>query len=456
MAVTKILAKTMRLDKLIRYVVNKDKTEEQTLVSCIGCEASTAAKTMMDTKRHYGKTDGVQAYHIIQSFKPDEITPSLAHELGNRFAREYLDGYEVVIGTHVDKDHIHNHIAFNSVSDATGLKYHSSPESYYKGIRAISDALCKEYGLSVIMETGGKGFNYAEWKMRKAGLMTYRELVDTDVREAMSLALDIGNFYEIMEDRGYTVEHHSKYPTFIPYGSKGNFRAKVNGRSLTEDDIRTLIERGLEERAPQMLLPKRRKEFVPFGKQKGFRALYVSWMYVLGIIGKGGKTQYTKVSYADVKRFEQYKAQADYLEEKKIDTAQQLESRKKALTKQIEMLTKERIILNQKKRHRNNLYDAVSQVEYYSELEELYKKGLTVDKDEYRIYLNAKKLLSGQDILALKQEKADVYTRLSGINAELRKARSEIHLCESIQKDTPKIENALKEQERETIKTQER
>ena len=177
---------------------------------------------------------------------------------------------------------------------------------------------------------------------------------------------------------------------------------------------------------------------------------------MLGIIGKGGKTQYTKVSYSDVKRFEQYKAQADYLEEKKIDTAQQLESRKKALTKQIDTLTKERIILNQKKRRRNNLYDAVSQVEYYSELEELYKKGLTVDNDEYRIYLNAKKLLSGQDILALKQEKADVYTRLSDINAELRKARSEIRLCESIQKDTPKIENALKEQERETIKTQER
>lgn len=443
MAVTKILSKTMRLDKLIRYVVNKDKTEEQTLVSCIGCEASTAAKTMMDTKRHYGKTDGVQAYHIIQSFKPDEISPALAHELGNRFAMEYLDGYEVVIGTHVDKDHIHNHIAFNSVSDATGLKYHSSPESYYKGIRAISDALCKEYGLSVIMETGGKGLNYAEWKMRKAGLMTYRELVDTDVREALSLALDIGNFYEIMEDRGYTVEHHSKYPTFIPYGSKGNFRAKANGKSLTEDDIRTLIERGFEEHSPQSLMPKQRKEFVPFGKQKGFRALYVSWMYVLGIIGKGGKTQYTKATYADVKRFEQYKAQADYLEEHKIDTAEQLESRKVFLTEQIDMLTKERIILNQKKRRRKNLYDAASQVEYYSELGELYKKGLTVDKDEYRIYLNAKKLLSGQDISAVKQEKTDVYTRLSDINAELRKVRSEIRLCERIEKNTKTMAEKL-------------
>lgn len=446
----------MRLDKLIRYVGNKDKTDENTLLTCLNCEFDTAARQMMNTKQRYEKKTGVQAYHIIQSFMPNEISPTDAHELGVRFSEEFLPGYEVVIGTHVDKEHIHNHIAFNSVRLVDGVKYTNTMTDYYQGIRRISDALCKEKGLSVIMNIGGRALSYAEWKMRKAGLLTYRELVDSDVREALALALDIGNFYEIMEDRGYTIEHHSKYPTFIPYGSKGNFRAKANGKSLTEDDIRMLIERGFEEHAPQSLMPKKRKEFVPFGKQKGFRALYVSWMYVLGIIGKGGKTQYTKVSYADVKRFEQYKAQADYLEEKKIDTAQQLESRKKALTKQIDTLTKERIILNQKKRRRNNLYDAVSQVEYYSELEELYKKGLTVNNDEYRIYLNAKKLLSGQDILALKQEKADVYTRISDINAELRKARSEIRLCESIQRDTPKIENALQEQERETIKTQER
>ena len=456
MAVTKILAKSMRLDKLIRYVGNKDKTDENTLLTCLNCEFDTAARQMMSTKQRYEKTTGVQAYHIIQSFVPKEISPADAHELGVRFSEEFLPGYEVVIGTHVDKEHIHNHIAFNSVRLVDGVKYTNTMIDYYQGIRRISDALCKEKGLSVIMNIGGKALSYAEWKMHKAGLLTYRELVDSDVHEALSLALDIGNFYEIMEDRGYTVEHHSKYPTFIPYGSKGNFRAKANGKSLTENDIRTLIERGLEQQAPQSLIPKRRKEFVPFGKQKGFRALYVSWMYVLGIIGKGGKTQYTKVSYSDVKRFEQYKAQADYLEEKKIDTAEQLESRKKILTEQINTLTKERIILNQKKRRRRNLYDAASQVEYYSELEELYKKGLTVDNDEYRIYLNAKKLLSKYDVSAVKQEKADVYTRLSDINAELRKVRSEIHLCESIQRDTPKIENALQEQERETIKTQER
>ncbi len=148
------------------------------------------------------------------------------------------------------------------------------------------------------------------------------------------------------------------------------------------------------------------------------------------------------------------KAQADYLEEKKIDTAQQLESRKETLIEQIDTLTKERIILNQKKKRRKNLYDAASQVEYYSELEELYKKGLTVDNDEYRIYLNAKKLLSKYDVSAVKQEKADVYTRLSDINAELRKVRSEIRLCERIEKETETIAEKLKDERQTERKVQ--
>ena len=107
MAVTKILAKDARLDKLIRYVVNPKKTDEQVFVSSVGCVPETAARTWMDTKRRFGRTDGVQAYHLIQSFKPGEITPELAHEIGNRFAERYLDGFEVIVGTHVDKAHVH-------------------------------------------------------------------------------------------------------------------------------------------------------------------------------------------------------------------------------------------------------------------------------------------------------------------------------------------------------------
>ncbi len=181
MAITKILSKNMRLDKLIRYIQNPDKTEESVLTFCQFCNSKDAARQWVETKRHIGKTDGIQAFHIIQSFAPGEITPELAHELGKQFIREYLSDYEVVLGTHVDKDHIHNHLAFNSVSIVTGKKYHSTAESYYQQIRKISDRLCREYGLSVVMETGGKGISYAEWKLHKAGVLTLRELFDQDV-----------------------------------------------------------------------------------------------------------------------------------------------------------------------------------------------------------------------------------------------------------------------------------
>lgn len=155
MAVTKILSRRGRLDKAIRYVLNGDKTNEQILTARFNCEPGWELKQMLNTKREYGKTDGVQYYHIIQSFKPGEIAPEQALEIAKAFVEEYLPDYEVVIGTHIDKEHCHSHIVFNSVNAETGKKYHSNPRTYYSQIRRISDRLCKERGLSVI--TLGEG-----------------------------------------------------------------------------------------------------------------------------------------------------------------------------------------------------------------------------------------------------------------------------------------------------------
>ena len=152
MAVTKILARKGRLDVGVRYVLNGDKTNEQILTTSQGCSMEHAVSRMMKTKRHYRQMDGVQYYHIIQSFKPGEVTPELALEIAKEFAAEHLSGYEAVIGVHEDKEHIHAHTIFNSVNANTGEKYHSNARSYYSQIRAISDRLCREHGLSVIME----------------------------------------------------------------------------------------------------------------------------------------------------------------------------------------------------------------------------------------------------------------------------------------------------------------
>ena len=152
MAVTKILARNAGLSQAIQYALNGDKTQERVLTAHLNCDPGREYRQMMDTKREVGKLDGRQCYHIIQSFKPGEITPELALKIAKQFAAEYLPDYEVVIGTHVDRGHIHSHIVFNSVNGQTGEKYHVTTQEYYRQIRAISDRLCREHGLSVIME----------------------------------------------------------------------------------------------------------------------------------------------------------------------------------------------------------------------------------------------------------------------------------------------------------------
>ena len=147
------------------------------------CDPGHACRQMLDTKRAMGKTDGVQYYHIIQSFKPGEVTPELALEIAREFAAEHLPGYQAVIGVHVDKEHIHAHTIFNSVNADTGEKYHSNARSYYSQIRAISDRLCREHGLSVIMEgKADKAVSYIEWLRQSRGQPTFRAMLEADLR----------------------------------------------------------------------------------------------------------------------------------------------------------------------------------------------------------------------------------------------------------------------------------
>ena len=242
MAVTKVLARKGRLDVGIHYVLNGDKTNEQILTAYLNCDPGHACRQMLDTKRAMGKTDGVQYYHIIQSFKPGEVTPELALEIAREFAAEHLPGYQAVISVHVDKEHIHAHTIFNSVNADTGEKYHSNARSYYSQIRAISDRLCREHGLSVIMEgKADKAVSYIEWLRQSRGQPTFRAMLEADLREAIEDANDIGHFFLIMEHKGYEIKHGTR----LSFRLRGQDRFMVPGRKnplFTEDGIRAAIE----------------------------------------------------------------------------------------------------------------------------------------------------------------------------------------------------------------------
>ena len=286
MAITKILARKGRLDAGINYVLNGDKTQERVLTAHLNCDPGRECRQMLDTKQDYGKEDGVQYYHIIQSFKPGEITPELALEIAKEFVQEHLPGYETVIGVHVDRQHIHAHILFNSVNADTGQKYHSNAQSYYQQIRATSDRLCREHGLSVIMEgSSGKSVSYIEWLRQSRGHPTFRNMLETDLRTAIQDANDLGHFFLLMEHMGWEISHGNR----LGFRLRGQDRFMIPGRKnplFTEEGIIAAIHGNLSAielgQRPATAYRTPYRPFKQHPKYTGFMALYVHYLYVLG------------------------------------------------------------------------------------------------------------------------------------------------------------------------------
>ena len=308
MAIVKIIAIRDRLDKRVNYAingekttldagityaVNSEKTKQLFFASAINCEScETAYAEMQETKRCFGKAGGVVGYHFIQSFAPGEVTPEQAHRIGMAFAEKLFGGqYEAVIGTHLDKAHLHNHIVVNSVSFVDGRKYHSSPGSYYFDVRGASDALCRENGLSVIAPQG-KGKHYAEWKAENTGKPTIRSIIRADIDRVIENAYTFDSFLMLLRRLGYVVQNqpNRKYVTVPPPGGKRAMRLDSLGDGYTEQDIRTRLAARREGAVPPAPVTKckgRRYRIkgkhptVPKRKITGFQTLYLRYLYLL-------------------------------------------------------------------------------------------------------------------------------------------------------------------------------
>ncbi len=194
----------------IAYASSEKKTvlpDGTKLVTGINCNPDTAYQEFMTTKQLYNKTDGRYFYHYFQSFSPDEkVSPQTVHEIGVKLAEECFPGYEIVVGTHCEKQHLHNHIVVNSVGIDTGKKLHQDNQSLGH-IRSISDKLCKEYGLSVIQNKGQrttKGMSHGEWSAAKNRYSWKYELINT-IEDAMNVCQNKQEFIAYMESEGYQV-----------------------------------------------------------------------------------------------------------------------------------------------------------------------------------------------------------------------------------------------------------
>ncbi|MGK5437053.1 relaxase/mobilization nuclease domain-containing protein [Faecalibacterium prausnitzii] len=258
MAVTKIKAIRGTLSKAIAYILNPEKTDEKLLVSSYGCASETAAREFEWTRR-IAEQKGMNpvriiARHVIQSFEIGEVTPELAHEIGKQFADEILGGkYEYVLTTHIDKDHVHNHLIFNAVDFVDYHAYKSYKRIYYD-MREVSDRLCKENGLSVIPPSQNKGMSYKEYTEAKRGTSWKQKLKQTIDRLVIT-AKDYDDFLRLMQEAGYEIKP-GKYISFRAEGQERFTRSKTIGENYTEERIKERIAGRTPRRSQRQTTPK--------------------------------------------------------------------------------------------------------------------------------------------------------------------------------------------------------
>lgn len=233
------------LKDVMDYAVQPTKTEQQRFVSGVNCLPEIARQQMIITKQRFEKLDGRTAYHAYQSFKPGETTPEIAHSIGVEFAEKlWGERFQVVVATHVDKAHIHNHFVINSVSFLDGKKFHSNCKSYFGQLRVLSDELCRQHGLSVIdepQENFGRSRSHAEWQAEKDNQSTWRGLIRADIDNLLETCSTWSQLITGLKEKGYEIKQNVKHLAVKPPGKERFIRLRSLGVGYSEEDLNERI-----------------------------------------------------------------------------------------------------------------------------------------------------------------------------------------------------------------------
>ena len=443
------------LSDVINYAIQQRKTSQtqerdgeelvQRFVSGINCHPNTAKMEMQKIKKFYGKEDGVIAYHGYQSFAPGEATPEIAHEIGIKLAqRLWGDRYQVLVATHLDRaNHLHSHFVINTVSFVDGIKYHRTKEDYQE-MRRVSDALCREYGLTVIRNSKGRGMTYNEWAAEKDGKPTLRSVIRSDIDRAILASTTQRNFQEAMQAMGYTIKTRTpdgqplKYPALMPPGAKGYFRFHRLGPGYSLTEILDRVYDNVRRQTPfpeADRMAKQRNPFIPYPKAKGIHALYLRYCYELRIIQKH-PASVKRVPYSirqDLILLDKLDAETRFLAKHEYGTAAELESHKKKSTGRISKLEQERNALRNQlrtatRREDGSAIDGLKNriKEVSSEIKALRQEVKLCDGIEARSALmerNLEQLQQEQEIERKEEEQHELFRRgsRSGRPAELER-----------------------------------
>lgn len=350
MATTSIWKVEGSIRKVLTYVMNPQKTEQQLFVSGVNCTPESAADEMLATKELYGKAGGIVGFHGYQSFVPGEVTPEQAHEIGVKLATEVFgERFEVIVTTHLDQEHLHNHIVLNSVSFADGKRFYRSKKDYLL-IRDTSDRLCSEYQLSVIEDPKpGRSKHYAEWQAEKTGKDTWRSLIKRDVDEAIEKAMTDKQFFGNLERIGYSIKH-GKDISVRPAGKERYVRLARNfGNDYTFDNI---CKRILANRHPRLPVKKQPPPMKPLKKfppllKGNIIGVYRHYKYLFGYYEKDSPSSRRMhfLLREDLRHFDAITQEMGLLQREGISTLEELNSFEKDLHSQISALTDKRRVI---------------------------------------------------------------------------------------------------------------
>ena len=407
--------------QVMTYATNPDKTEKQFYTTGINCEIEDAVKQMQFVKTFYEKENGILAFHAYQSFNEGEVTPKIAHEIGVKLANEmWGDRFQVVVSTHLNTKHLHNHFVINSVSFKDGKKYYSNLTNTAL-LRKTLDEICEEYGLSVLKEkTCKSGINFENFYKRFMRDSDYYKFAKEDIDYAIEHSWTYKEFLKRLKEMGYEVYFRANKISVRMYPHKRNIRIeRAFGEEYSIENIKNKICSRYPSRE-EVIKPKTydkrlfyKGSMKKLRKPKGIIALYYYYCYLLKVYPKKNLNyKLTPKMRAEVKKMDKYAEQIRFICKYKLETINDVENLKE------------------------------------QEKEELQKTLNTRN----RLYYKRQKLDN--------ESEKDVITKeIISVTSSIEKVRKEIRICDEVGDNSRKMKEQIKEMyemEQEKIKIKER
>ena len=433
------------LKRALDYVMNPEKTQRGRLVGAINCQTDMAFEQMMDTKKQFGKTDKRQGYHIILSFKEDEVEPDRAFEITQKFVAEYLgDAYEAVFVVHDNTDHVHSHIVFNSVSFVDGKKYRYEKGDWAKYIQPITNKLCQEYGLSIIdVEDGSKEKqheNYKDWSEYREGSFVWADMIKRDLDACILQANDFSGFLELLSEKGYEVKQ-GKYLAVRPQGMTRFRRCKTLGENYSQEAI---VERIAKEdlsfyqsqnEEKQAAIVKCYVKRYHRAKMSGLQKRYYAKLYRIGKLKKKPYSQVWKYK-DDIRKMHKLQEEYLFLVNHDIHSAEELVSVISSLTDKRKEVSAEKSRIYKARERSRELFDIADDMKELEPAEKSFLQGDEFFTDEHLQWETLKQKLLSQgysleEVEALRKHYKEEYSKAC---AKERAVFKELNIGKSIWK----------------------